>query len=146
MNGEMNMKALKRIGKLLNRTGAIKFFFAYLIILLISGFILSLIEPQVHGIFEGFYFTFVASTTIGFGDIVPVTILGRIITIIVTLFGVLTVAMVPGVVVAYYTEYLKIKEKETISTFLEKLERLPELSKEELTELSERVKKFNAKK
>ena len=140
------MKALKRIGKLLNRTGAIKFFFAYLIILLISGFILSLIEPQVNGIFEGFYFTFVASTTIGFGDIVPVTILGRIITIIVTLFGVLTVAMVPGVVVAYYTEYLKVKEKETVSTFLEKLERLPELSKEELTELSERVKKFNAKK
>ena len=140
------MKALKRIGKLLNRTGAIKFFFAYLIILLISGFILSLIEPQVHGIFEGFYFTFVASSTIGFGDIVPVTVLGRIITIIVTLFGVLTVAMVPGVVVAYYTEYLKIKEKETVSTFLEKLERLPELSKEELTELSDRVKKFNAKK
>ena len=64
----------------------------------------------------------------------------------VTLFGVLTVAMVPGVVVAYYTEYLKIKEKETVSTFLEKLERLPELSKEELTELSERVKQFNAKK
>ena len=146
MNGENIMKALKRIGKLLNRTGAIKFFFAYLIILLISGFILSLIEPQVHGIFEGFYFTFVASTTIGFGEIVPVTIRGRIITIIVTLFGVLTGAMVPGVVVAYYTEYLKIKEKETVSTFLEKLERLPELSKEELTELSERVKKFNAKK
>lgn len=146
MNGEIIMKALKRIGKLLNRTGTIKFFFAYLIILLISGFILSLIEPQVNGIFEGFYFTFVASTTIGFGDIVPVTILGRIITIIVTLFGVLTVAMVPGVVVAYYTEYLKIKEKETVSTFLEKLERLPELSKEELTELSERVKQFNAKK
>ena len=39
-----------------------------------------------------------------------------------------------------------IKEKETVSTFLEKLERLPELSKEELTELSERVKKFNEKK
>lgn len=140
------MKALKRIGKLLNRTGAIKFFFAYLIILFISGIILSLIEPQVHGIFEGFYFCFVASTTIGFGDIVPVTIIGRTITIIDTLFGLLTVAMVPGVVVAYYTEYLKIKEKETVSTFLEKLERLPELSKEELTELSERVKKFNAKK
>ena len=140
------MKALKRIGKLLNRTGAIKFFFAYLIILFISGIILSLIEPQVHGIFEGFYFCFVASTTIGFGDIVPVTIIGRIITIIDTLFGLLTVAMVPGVVVAYYTEYLKIKEKETVSTFLEKLERLPELSKEELTDLSERVKKFNARK
>ena len=145
MNGENSMKALKRIGKLLNRTGAIKFFFAYLIILLISGFILSLIEPQVHGIFEGFYFTFVASTTIGFGDIVPVTVLGRIITIIVTLIGILTTAMVPGVVVAYYTEYLKAQEKETISTFMEKLEHLPELDKNELEDLSERVKEFRKK-
>ena len=58
----------------------------------------------------------------------------------------ISVAMVPGVVVSYYTEYLKSKENETISTFLEKLEHLPELSKEELTELSEKVKKFNNKK
>ena len=140
------MKALRRIGKLLVRTGAIKIFGAYVAVLIIGGIVMTFIEPQVHGVFEGFYYCFVASTTVGFGDIVPVTVIGRIITIVVTLVGILTVAMVPGVVVAYYTEYLKIKEKETVSTFLEKLERLPELSKEELTELSERVKKFNAKK
>ena len=139
------MTGLKRIGMVLKRTGTIKIFFAYLILLCISGALLWAIEPQVNGLFEGIYFSFVASTTIGFGDIVPVTVLGRIITIIVTLFGILTVAMVPGVVVSYYTEYLKSKENETISTFLEKLEHLPELSKEELTELSEKVKKFNNK-
>lgn len=140
------MKAVKRMIKLLNRTGTIKIFIAYLIILLVGGVLLFFIEPEVHGIMEGFYFLFVASTTIGFGDIVPVTVIGRLITIIVTLFGILTVAMVPGVVVAYYTEYLKIREKETISVFLEKLENLPNMSKEELTELSEKVKRFNNKK
>lgn len=137
------MRPLQRIRGVLKHTGAIKIFFAYLILLAIGGTVLSLIEPQVHGIFEGFYFCFVASTTIGFGDIVPVTELGRIITILITMAGVLTAAMVPGVVVAYYTEYLKAKESETISTFLEKLERLPELSKDELSELSAKVKKFN---
>ena len=40
----------------------------------------------------------------------------------------------------------KARQDETVSTFLEKLEHLPELSKEELEELSERVKKFNLKK
>ena len=137
------MKPMKRIGKLLVRTGTINMFIAYLIILLIAGIIMSLIEPQVKGIFEGFYFCFVASTTIGFGDIVPVTVVGRILTILVTLFGILTTAMVPGVVVAYYTEYLKIREKETISTFLEKLENLPDMNKDELEDLSERVREFN---
>ena len=140
------MRAMKRMIKLLNRTGTIKIFLAYLIILFVGGAILVFFEPEVHNIFDGFYFLFVASTTIGFGDIVPVTAIGRIITIIVTLFGILTVAMVPGVVVAYYTEYLKLQEKETVSTFLEKLERLPEMNKEELTELSERVKEFSKNK
>lgn len=51
-------------------------------------------------------------------------------------------AMVPGVVVSYYMEYLKVREKETISVFLEKLERLPELSEEELEQLSRRVREF----
>jgi len=140
------MKALRRIGKLLVRTGAIKIFGAYVAVLIIGGIVMTFIEPQVHGVFEGFYYCFVASTTVGFGDIVPVTVIGRIITIVVTSVGILTVAMVPGVVVAYYTEYLKIREKETVSTFLEKLERLPELNKEELTELSDKVKEFNKNK
>ncbi len=140
------MKALRRIGKLLVRTGTIKIFGAYVAVLIIGGIVMTFIEPQVHGVFEGFYYCFVASTTVGFGDIVPVTVIGRIITIVVTLVGILTVAMVPGVVVAYYTEYLKIREKETVSTFLEKLERLPELNKEELTELSDKVKEFNKNK
>ena len=140
------MKPLKRIGKLLVRTGAIKIFGAYVVVLIIGGILLTFIEPQVHGVFEGFYYCFVASTTIGVGDIVPVTVWGRIITIVVTLVGLMAVAMVPGVVVAYYTEYLKIREKETAATFLEKLERLPELSKEELSELSEKVKEFNKNK
>ena len=136
---------LKRLGKLLWHTGTIKIFFAYIVVLCIAGLILRFIEPQVDTFFDGIYFSFVASTTIGFGDIVPVTFWGRMITMITTLVGILTVAMVPGVVVAYYTEYLKAKESETVSTFLEKLDHLPELSKEELEELSERVRQFKKK-
>ena len=40
----------------------------------------------------------------------------------------------------------KLREKESSAKFLDDLERLPELSKEELTALSERVKNFNKKK
>lgn len=137
------MRPLHRIHCILKRTGAINIFFAYLGILLIGGSVLCLIEPQINTVFDGFYYSFVASTTIGFGDITPVTVPGKIITVLITIAGILTVAMVPGVVVAYYTEYLKAKESETISTFLEKLEHLPELSKEELSELSEKIKQFN---
>lgn len=137
------MKPIRRIYRILKRTGAIKIFFGYLGLLIIGGSVLCLIEPQIDTMFDGFYYSFVASTTIGFGDITPVTIAGKIITVLMTIAGILTVAMVPGVVVAYYTEYLKAKESETISAFLEKLEHLPDLSQEELQELSDKIKQFN---
>ena len=140
------MVALKRMLRVLKRTGTIKIFFVYLAVLGIGGLVLRFIEPGIHGFFEGVYYCFIASSTVGFGDIVPVTRLGRIITVFVTMAGILTVAMVPGVIVSYYTEYLKSKEQETVSTFLEKLEKLPEMSREELEKLSERVKQYNRKK
>ena len=130
---------------LLNHTGTIKVFFAYVIVLCIGAVLTWIFEPQVQSLWDGFWFCFVASTTIGFGDITAVTVIGRLVVIFVTLCGILTVAMVPGVVVAYYTEYLKKREEDTVSTFLEKLEHLPELQKKELEEISERIKNFNKK-
>lgn len=52
----------------------------------------------------------------------------------------------PGVITSYYVESTKLRADESSVKFLDDLERLPELSKEELVELSEKVKKFNRKK
>ena len=138
-------KPVKRMIHLLNHTGTMKIFFAYLIVLCIGAVLTWIFEPGVKSLWDGFWFCFVASTTIGFGDITAVTVIGRLVVIFVPLCGILTVAMVPGVVVAYYTESLRKHEEDTVSTFLEKLERLPELKKQELEEISERVKAFNKK-
>ncbi|MEE1264142.1 potassium channel family protein [Ruminococcus sp.] len=138
-------RPIRRMIHLLNHTGTIKVFFAYVIVLCIGAVLTWIFEPQVQSLWDGFWFCFVASTTIGFGDITAVTVIGRLVVIFVTLCGILTVAMVPGVVVAYYTEYLRKREEDTVSTFLEKLEHLPELQKKELEEISERIKNFNKK-
>ncbi len=139
------MKALKRCAFVLKRTGAIHIFWAYLLILVVSAVVLWRIEPGVETIGDGLWYCFIASTTVGFGDIYAVTMIGRIVTVFVTVCGILTVAMVPGVVLAYYLEFIKAAERETASVFLEKLETLPELSKEELKEISERVKEVKKK-
>ena len=137
------MKKLGRCIKVLKHTGTLKIFFSFVIFLCLAAVVLMIAEPQIETVGDGIWYCFVSATTIGFGDIYVTTRLGRIITILVALYGILMTAMVPGVVVSYYMEYLKIREKETISAFLEKLEKLPELSKEELQAVSEKIKKFN---
>ena len=136
------MKTFKRIYLVLNKTGALKIFLGFIIICILSSIIFILVEPSINNIRDGIWYCFVASTTIGFGDIYAVTTIGRILTIFVSLCGIFVFAMMTGVVVSYYNEYLNIKQKESISLFLEKLEDLPNLSKKELKEISDKVKKM----
>lgn len=139
------LRTWRRCYKVLKRTGTLKIFTGFLLFLCLAAALLALVDPGIETFGDGLWYCFVAATTIGFGDLCVATGIGRIITALVSAYGILMTAMVPGVVVSYYMEYLKIREKETISVFLEQLERLPELSPEELEQLSERVRKFERK-
>lgn len=76
------------------------------------------------------------------GDIVAMTFIGKLVSVFVTIYTIFVVAIVTGVVVNYYGQIVEMQRRETAMIFLDKLERLPELSKEELEDISKRVKKF----
>ena len=135
------MKKMKLLWKILKKMNVDKIILTYLILMLVASFLLVRFEEQIDNIFEGIWYCFVTFTTIGFGDIVATTLVGRIITIIIALYGMLVVALITGVLVNYYQEINKIKLEDSIEVFMDKLERLPELSKEELQSISESVKK-----
>ena len=136
------MKAFRRVWFVLRKTGALKTFLGFISLCLVASIILKHIEPGIKTIGDGIWYCFVASTTIGFGDIYATTTLGRCITILVSLCGIFVFAMMTGVVVSYYMEYLNNRKDETVSVFLEKLENLENLSKRELKEISDKVKKI----
>ncbi|MBR2840589.1 MAG: two pore domain potassium channel family protein [Bacilli bacterium] len=133
----------KRIYMIFKRTGAIKIFFGFVLFILLSSFLLLLFEDNVKTYGDALWYCFISSTTIGFGDIYAVTTIGRIITVVLSIYGIIVTAMMTGVIVSYYNEYLEIKKSETISKFLDKLEALPNLSKKELEDLSGKIKEFN---
>lgn len=136
------MKAFKRVWFVLRKTGALKTFLGFISLCLVASILLKHIEPGIKTIGDGIWYCFVASTTIGFGDIYATTTLGRCITILVSLCGIFVFAMMTGVVVSYYMEYLNNRKEETVSVFLEKLENLENLSKRELKGISDKVKKI----
>ena len=139
------MKKTRLIKIILKRTGALKFLTTYIIIFAGVSIGVWIVEPNIKTPIDSVWYCFSVATTIGFGDITAVTILGRAMSIFLSICSILIIAVVPGIITSYYIESTKIKENESIAKFLDDLEHLPELSKEDLQSLSDKVKKFNRK-
>ena len=61
--------------------------------------------------FDALYWATTTLTTVGYGDISPVSELGRVISMISSLFGVAIIALPSGVITASYLEELKKKKE-----------------------------------
>ncbi len=101
-----------------------------------------LVEPDIHRYGDALWYCYAVISTAGFGDIVTVTLIGKICSVLLTIYTIFVVAIVTGVVVNFYTQLVEMQQKETLAMFMDKLERLPELSKEELEHISQKVRKF----
>ena len=65
------------------------------------------LEPQTFDtFFEAVYWACVSLTTMGYGDIYPVTTIGRIVTILSAFVGIAIVALPAGIITAGYMEEL----------------------------------------
>ncbi len=79
------------------------FLYTVLVLVLIIGSLMYLIEGEIHGfasIPQGIYWAIVTMTTVGYGDIAPQTIIGRLLAAIVMLLGYGIIAVPTGIVVA----------------------------------------------
>ena len=53
---------------------------------------------------DALYYCFAVVTTIGFGDMVCTTLVGRILTVILGLYGIVVVAVITSIIVNFYNE------------------------------------------
>jgi len=73
-------------------------------------------NSAIDTIFEAFYWAFVTLSTVGYGDFVPVTDLGRTVAMLIIISGVAVLAFTTSIVVSAFTEQLDgIKEQKVIS-------------------------------
>ena len=80
--------------------------------IMISALVIFNVEPDsFENFFEAIYWATVSLTTVGYGDIYPVSDVGRIITMISALFGIAIVALPAGIITAGYMEELQTESK-----------------------------------
>ena len=74
------------------------------------------VEPHVnpythqhtfHSFFDALYWATVTLTTVGYGDMCPVTDVGRFVSMLSSLFGIAVIALPSGVITARYLDELR---------------------------------------
>ena len=88
---------------------------------LISALVVFNVEPDSFGnFFDAVYWATVSLTTVGYGDIYPVTVIGRVVTMISSVFGIAIIALPSGIITAGFMEEisrnLETKDKEKIQS------------------------------
>lgn len=76
--------------------------------IVISAIIVFNVEPDTYdSFFDAIYWATVSLTTVGYGDIYPVSIAGRAVAMISSFFGIAIVALPAGIVTAEYINSIK---------------------------------------
>lgn len=78
--------------------------------ILVSALIILNVEPEsFNNFFDAVYWATVSLTTMGYGDIYPVTTVGRFITMLSSIFGIAIVALPSGIITAGYMNEINKK-------------------------------------
>ncbi len=124
------------------RTKAHRILITYVVFVLLAALAIVVFDPQVSRYGDALWYCYAVISTAGFGDVVVSTTVTKIISLLVTMYSTIVIAIVTGVVVNYYTEVIEIQKKETFTAFVDRLERLDTMTTEELREISDQVKRF----
>lgn len=136
------MKRIKVLGSVLKRTRADKIIIGFIVFIFAIAAVIQLVEPDINRYGDALWYCYVVISTAGFGDVVAVTFIGKMCSVLLTIYSLFVVAIATGVVVNFYTQMVELRRKETLAMFMDQLERLPELSREELENISRKVRQF----
>ena len=139
---DRGMKRIKVLGCVLKRTRADKIIIGFIIFIFAIAAVIQLVEPDINRYGDALWYCYAVISTAGFGDVVAVTFIGKMCSVLLTIYSLFVVAIATGVVVNFYTQMVELQRKETLAMFMDQLERLPELSREELENISRKVRQF----
>jgi voltage-gated potassium channel len=98
------------------------------LLILVGGSCLSMLEPQTAkgGLGDGIWWAVVTASTVGYGDISPVTWPGRIIAIVLMLVGIGLMSTLAASITSHFVQETATTEAKDLSDRLARIERLLE--------------------
>ncbi|EAC6986174.1 two pore domain potassium channel family protein [Listeria monocytogenes] len=113
--------------------GLNRFLMIFVLLVIIIPVPMVFIEPEINNYPDALWWAIVTATTVGYGDIVPVTPIGRILASIMMLFGIAFIGMITSTI----TNFFRAKKPTNSSTqrankITQLISETPDLTKEEI--------------
>ena len=100
--------------KIVLRTFALEVILGLVTMIVASSLVFLLYEDTITTFPDALWYSFAVVTTIGFGDFAAVTPLGRIVTVLLGIYGILVVAIITSIIVNFYNETAGKKDAKEI--------------------------------
>lgn len=93
--------------KIIRKTYAVEILFGIFLLIVAFSLILPAFEPGIDNFGDGLWYCFAIVTTIGFGDIAASSVVGRIMSVILGIYGIIVVSLITSIIVNFYGEMKK---------------------------------------
>ena len=108
---------LDLLRNIVQQTYAAEIIFGLLLLIASFSFVLMYTDPESFGerYTNALWYCFAVVTTIGFGDMTAVSTIGRILSVILGVYGIVVVALITSIIVNFYGEMKKTGSEEAES-------------------------------
>lgn len=107
---QIRMDILKKI---IRKTYASEILLGLLLLIFAFSILLTIVDEGIGGFENALWFCFATVTTIGYGDVAVASPLGRILGVILGIYGIVVVALITSIIVNFYNETKSEKTDDT---------------------------------
>lgn len=137
------MRKFRTLNNIIKGSGITPILLSLLSIMLIGALLLLIVEPEITTYGDALWLCFITVTTIGYGDFYAVTTIGRLISAVLAMYGIILIALITGISVNYFGEVRKLASNTEVKKLVDGMKNLENLSKEEIKEIEELALKYS---
>ncbi len=133
----LRFEKIKVLFNILNVTHTLDVLICLLGLMIAFSFVFPMTEEGIPTFWDGLWYSFAVITTIGFGDYAATSALGRVLTVILGLYGIVIVAIITSVIVNFYNSVSDKKTEKKVDEIVQSVREAKE-QEEEIKEASKR--------